>query len=219
MTDSREEVLKLVATGKITSAEGATLLEAMRGPRPSLLQTLFNPFERLGTWPALALSLGGATVGLGLSRLGARFDGALDVHVVAPPPALVTALVEQLVAWPLVALVLWLAGRALTRKGRFVDLLGVVGVARLPLLGVAAFTTALLDPTLVIGPDGLPAVTPALIVVALTTIPLVVWTIVLAWTGFRTATAARGVSGGVGFTVALLVAELLSKLALSLRFP
>lgn len=216
MTSSREDVLQLVASGKISSAEGETLLEAMRGPRPSLVQTLLNPFERLGTWPAFALGFGGALVGLALSRFGARFDGALDVHVIFPPPTIATALVDQLIAWPLVALLFWLVGLALTRTGRFIDLLGVLGVARLPLLVVAALTAALIDPTQVFGADGTPHVTPGLIIVGLATLPFVVWMIVLAWTGFRTAAAARGVAGGLGFTGALLAAELLSKLALSL---
>jgi hypothetical protein len=212
MTNSREQILEMVASGKISAAEGEALLEALRPKRR--WSWLSDPFERLDATRALALGVAGAAAGLVLSRFHIRFDGALDVHVSRAAVTLRQALADQLVSWPLLALVLWAAARARGAHARVVDVVANAGVARLPILWVA-FVVALLHDHLPTNPAdrsrGALAVVLALVVFSL---PAIVYAVVLFYRGFRAASGLRGERGGVAFTVGLVAAEVVAKLAL-----
>lgn len=217
MTTAKEEVLRLVFSGKVTSAEGDELLRAMSAPRRRWpLRLLINPFERLGGVTALAIGLFGSLAGIALSRLHVRFDGALDVHVVPLAPPLREAVLDQLVAWPLVAAVAWLIGLTIAPKGRMVDFLGVVGVARIPLLLVGVFAAAARH-RLPMDPAGIGSTPPAVLLGLVAVIlPAIAWMLVLLIEGFRTATGVLGPKGGVAFVGVVVVAEIASKVALSI---
>jgi hypothetical protein len=63
-------------------------------------------------------------LGLAVSRLGVRFDGALDLHTTKAPVALSVALLDQAVAFPLTALAFWISARIAAPRTRIVDMLG-----------------------------------------------------------------------------------------------
>lgn len=215
MTTSRDQVLELVATGKISAAEGDGLLKAMAAPRAGFGRTLWNPFERLSLGISLALGLAGVLAALGLSYFGIRFDGAFDVHAMSTPVSLSAALIEQAVVWPGVALFFWLGALTLARAARAIDFLAAVAVARLALLpvGVAAAVFALLLPQDGATPSGAQML-PLILLIALT-LPALALFFVWLYRGFRHASGLRGVQCGVAFGMLIVLAEVLSKVALN----
>lgn len=136
MTTSPEARVRELAREKnISPEEAERLLAALGSPAP--VRVGRNPFER---WRGERTALAGiliALAGIAVSRLGVRFDGALDLHIVGAPVPAATAIVDQLAAFPLTALVLWGAARLLSRHTRFVDIAGAVSVARAPLVLIA----------------------------------------------------------------------------------
>ncbi len=212
--NSREQILEMVSSGKISAVEGDDLLKALEVPRRSRWRALVNPFEKLTTARALALGFMAAVAGVILSRWRVRFDGALDVHVVRAAVSLRQALIDQLVAWPLTSLLLWLGALPLARQTRPADVLANVGVARLPLLWVAA-VAILTTPYLPANPAQAMSAPGPLILLTVLTIPALVWAVALLYNGFSAASGLAKARGAVLFTALLIAAEVVSKLALA----
>lgn len=206
-----ERVRHLVDAGSVAPDEGARLLSAMgRGRSRSLVSTLIDPFDRFGGGKA---ALAGALVALSciaVSRFGVRFDGFFDMHVGRAVPSLTVAVVDQLASWPLPATVFFLYARVFSRHVRLVDFIGMVGLARLPVLlgsvviGIA-LRGAVVDPF---------KMTPGLLLVMALGLVFLGLQITLLYTGFKNAsgfTGARLVGGFIGISI---LAEVASKLAL-----
>jgi hypothetical protein len=212
---SAEERIKELARAQSMDAEDAErLLDAVRpsaGERRSRLSVLSNPFDR---WSGETTSLIGALValaGLATSRLGVRYDGAVDLHVSLVAVPIGVAVLDQVLAVGLTSLVMWGVARVVSRA-RFVDVLGAVGVSRVPAVLIAV-PLALLVP--LIPHDYTKTSTPLVLAIALLGLAGVVaqvWILVL---GFRTATGARGGRLASALIAGLFAAELLVKLALA----
>jgi hypothetical protein len=224
MSDAKRKVLDMVEQGKITSAEADALLAAMQGGRRFSLRFLFDPFERVGLAASLAIGLLAAIASvLAAIPLGLRFDGYLDIHLAPAAVTAVAAIADQVVAWPLSALVLWLVALPFARASRFVDFLAVTGLARvLPLacgILLAPLTPdpelladmsqrAMSDPTSVLGDVAsmIPMIGVALV--------FVVWFVAASVFGFRHASGLRRGRLAAAVVVALLAAEIVSKVAI-----
>ncbi|PTL79542.1 YIP1 family protein [Vitiosangium sp. GDMCC 1.1324] len=209
MSSPREQILEMVASGKLTAAEGDQLLASIGQPRPSVWRWMFDPLSCLRTRMALAVSAAFAAVSLGLTRLGLRFDGALDVHANAGVLSWPVALAEVALVWPVTAAVFWAVARLLGRRtARWVDVLGAVGLARVPLV-LSGVVVAVLAPA-----ESPRELSPQVIALAILSLPLIGWSIAALVLGFRTATGLKGARWVSGFLVALIVAEVLSKVVL-----
>ena len=209
MPTPAERVRAMAEEGRIDTADAERLLTALEAkPRPSPFRVLFDPFERLGVARGVAIGLASALIAIGVTRLGARFDGFLDAHTSASVPSLVTAALEQLVAWPGGALVLWLSSLVFDRRTRFVDFLAALGVARAPLVAFLAVVAAL-------SPDGDRRVIDVVLIAF--AFPCVGWILALIYFGFKHASGLRK-AGLVGALVAgVACAEVVSKLVLQAR--
>lgn len=220
MTASREKVLDLVASGKISASEGDELLRALQPAQKNRWRILVQPFESHSLTWLLAFGGVGALGALALSMLGIRFDGAIDVHRSTTDVPLSQALLDQAVAWPLMALVCWGVALAAGRASRLIDFVGVVGVARLPLLLVAV-AGALIGPHLRQDADseatlGMLALEAFFLILV---VPALVWAVVLLSQGFRHVSGLRGGKATLLFTLSLVVAEILAKATLYLLIP
>ena len=208
MTSPEERIRELARARGLEASDTEGLLAAVR----PVTRKSKNPFDRWSGEATSALGAGLALVALATSRLGIRYDGALDMHVTgsAVPPA--TALLDQLVAVPLTALVFWAAARLIARGVRFIDILGVVGASRLPLILVAV-PIALLTPHLPKDPSRPNAALFAMIALALVGVGVHITLLVL---GFRATTAGRGGRLAGAFIGALVGAEVITKIVLAL---
>lgn len=208
MSEPREKILGLVASGKISADEGQLLLGALKPARPRLSGWLFWPFERAARAQVWAAACATCALSLALRTLKVRFDGTIDLHVVEDAPSWGTALLEQVVAWPFTALVFWLLALLTRQPAPALDLLGFVGAARLPYLLAALVVAA-------VGARNNPgAGAGAALVIVATVVPMLIWTCWLLYHGLRTATGRRGVRLTLTFFAALLLAEIGSKLVL-----
>lgn len=213
MTSAEERIKKIAQDRSLDEADAARLLDAVRPPvktepRRSVWR---DPFARYGGEVTTAVGVVVAALGIFVSRFQIRFDGALDLHTVSVPVPLRVAIIDQLVAFPLTALVLWAAARVAARHVRFVDMLGVVGVARGPAVLIALPLGLLASRS-----TTTTTLSPALAVIVLAALAGLGSQIYLLVTGFRTASGLRGARLTWLFIGGLLLAETLSKLVLSL---
>jgi hypothetical protein len=214
---SEARIAELLRAGQLTAEDAQQLRSALPGTtRPTpLWRLVFSPWERLTGSVQLTLALALALVSILLGVLGGvRFDGTLDLHLAPGRVRWTSALADQLVAWLLSAAVFYLAARVVRTRVRLVDLALAVGAARLPLaLGAVAI---LLIP-LPRDPAAMLQASPVLLVaLAILLLPLTIWFVALLYTGWRHATGLRAPRSGVTFAIALILAEVLSKAALSL---
>lgn len=197
-------------------------------PRP-ILTLLFNPFRRVAGWPALGLGLAAILLTGWIGSLsGTHFDGVLDMHTGPASVPLWFFLAAGLIDWLALALVLLAAGRLASRSAfRAVDLLGTQALARWPMLlaalaclppGYRRFTAYLveqvqkgkLDPGL-LHPDAAVFFSTLLVAMLAT-----VWMVALMYRSFSLCCNIRGGRAVGAFVAGLLVAEVLSKVAIIL---
>ena len=208
-----QRVERLVRSGAVDSEEGRRLLAAIHAePAPSSIHLLLHPFERIGGGHAAVLGLFVSLLSVAIARTGVRFDGLLDLHVPGHPVAITVALADQLVAWPLAALVFYAYARVVSQHVRFLDFLGMTGFARIPLL-IAAPPLRVFSPLFGIpDPQHLPAGFFVLLAVSLVCI---VANIALLYQGFKNASGLTGPKLIGGFIALVIGAEIVSKLALA----
>ncbi|WP_437977057.1 YIP1 family protein [Sorangium sp. So ce295] len=212
MTTPDERVRALVRDNVIKPAEGERLLATM-SPKPPRRgwRLALNPFERFGGGAAAAAGLVVAALSVAITRLGVRFDGFLDLHTAPLVISYGTALLEQIVVWPLPALLFWTYARLLRRRVRIIDFLGVIGLSRAPLVP-AAIALGLLAPRL---PAGVPTFTLELTAFAVLAAVCLVWSLTLLVQGFKNASGLRGAPLIAGVIGLVLLSEILSKVALA----
>jgi len=226
-----ERVRRLVASGAATPEEGERLIaamvedaatkaraHAMGHTKESLLKTLLHPYDRYGGGVAATIGLVVSVVSIGVTLLGVRFDGFLDLHVrplssgTSGVHAIATSAAEQGIVWVLPALCYWAYARLFSRHVRVLDFLGMVGLARvavlLSVIPVLALTPHIQDPTSLQSPSMLALVTVALLMLAVH--------ITLLYQGFKNASGLAGVKLVGGFIGLLIVVEMITKLALLL---
>jgi hypothetical protein len=210
MSSPEERVEALRRAGVVAPGQADTLLGALGSTPQPRWMILVDPFARHGGGRAAAFGVAVALAGIAASRLGIRFDGFLDVHLAHTSPSWGLAVADQLVAFPLGALILWICTRIAGGRGRLVDDLGVVGVARLPtvLTGLAVWATTAGSSGPLAGLRLFSLVVPALLGLG--------WTLTLLYTGHANASGLRGPRLGLSLFAALVAAEVVSKVALSL---
>lgn len=208
MTSPEERIRELARARGLEAADTEGLLAAVR----PVTRKSKNPFDRWSGESTAAIGAGLALVALATSRLGIRYDGALDMHVTKDAVPLATALLDQLVAVPLTALIFWVVARLVARGVRFVDILGVVGASRLPIVTIAV-PIALITPHLPKDPTRPNAALFVMIALALIGVGAHITLLVL---GFRATTAARGGRLAGAFIGALVSAEVITKIVLAL---
>jgi Yip1-like protein len=221
MTTSNVRIRELVEKGALPPEQAKDLLAALHEPgaarRPSLL---LDPLMRFGGEWLSCIGAVAVIAGAALGRLRINFDGFLDLHIGSHPLGVLEAALQALVLWPYGALVLWLASLVAGRRGRFIDFLGVVGVARVPLVVFALpmAVRVLIDPPPVLQPGQMPQVGPTVLAMSFVFLIGLIWFVMLAYRGFVVASGLTGARRWIAFIVAVLVAELTSKTLLFVAY-
>jgi hypothetical protein len=165
-----------------------------------------NPFLRLGPLPALLCGVLGCGIGLLVAGHGLRFDGFLDIHS-GRPVGLGVALRDLLAAWPIPALVFWLMLRVIARApARLHEVAGVVGLAHLP--------PALVGPVVLLIDPAASLQAPS--TMAVLTLVLLALGVQLLWLfqGMRHTAGRSSTAVSAAFVIAVVVAEVVSKLVI-----
>lgn len=208
MTSAEERIKELARKSAIDPKVAAEMLGAVR-PAPVAPPASWDPFERISSERAVLAGVLASGAFFLMSFAGLRTNGTFDLQASQTPVSPLTAAIDQLLAYPVHALLLWLVAKPLARATRFIDILAAVGVARVP-AAVLALPLAVLhhfygEPS---GP--LLGVALALVTIAL---GLEVALVVM---GFRTATGLRGPKLALTVVGAFVVAETVIKITLHL---
>ena len=186
---------------------------------------LFNPFgiysEKQLLVSGILITLAGSFVG---SLFNVTFDGVLDVHQYETD--FLTSLKENSINVACIFIVLFVLGKLINRKTRVIDILNTAMVSRFPQY-ISAVITAL--PVLkkvedeIISHQGdlqhlnfQPMDLMLLFVISMILLAITAYYITLLVNGFRTAVNAKKWQHFVGFAIALIIAEIISKLLISL---
>lgn len=171
---------------------------------------LFNPFRYVAGaraliygWAAMLLT----SVVAWLS--GVHFDGVIDAHIGRRGSWGMYA-VEGVIDWLAVTLVFYASGRMLSSSAiRLIDVAGTMALARYPM-----FFAAWVGFLPVSEVKSLSDIGPVFWVVTAVFIVTSIWMIALMFNAFRVSCNVKGGQAVGGFIAGLLIAEVLSKLAL-----
>jgi hypothetical protein len=186
---------------------------------------LFNPSVYFAGWNALGKGLGLMVLALLIAQAGGVvFDGVLDMHLGGKLPW--TAPAFGLIDWLCLSAVLVLCGKLVSKTAfRVVDVFGTQALARWPTVLMALialppafgnYSRQLVD-QVTRNPLQLPPLNADAIyffAATLLMLPLIVWMIALMYTAYAVSCNLRGLRAGLSFTLGLILAEILSKLAI-----
>jgi hypothetical protein len=185
---------------------------------------LFQPFERYSERSLVAVGLLCAVSAVFAGAyFDVRFDGVLDLHFV-PGSSVKDLSVDLATDFITLFVFLFAAAKWVNRKTRTVDILAAVLVAKIPmylpmLLNAGGRITAagekIVEQTVERQPLSLDALSMTLLVLSIILVLLfLVWSVALLYNGYKTAAHAKGAKAIVLFIMALLLAEIASKIVL-----
>ena len=190
-----------------------------------IITLLFNPFVYIAGAKALWLGLAGILIAGLVGSLGhTHYDGVLDTHTGRAAP-LWFFLSEGIVDWLSLAVVLLIAGRLSSKTSfRTIDVLGTQAMARWPTALVSLltappafrrFSQQLVEQVMKQGKvefSGTDAVIFFGVILAM--IPLLCWMVYLMYKAYSVSCNVKGGRGVGTFIGGLILAEILSKIAI-----
>jgi hypothetical protein len=180
---------------------------------------MINPFYRIAGWQALVPGLIFIVfMGLIGSYSNLIFDGIIDMHFVSELTLLhsFTVLAIDLVS---IVLVMCLAGLFISKSFRFIDILGTMTLSKAPflLLAVAGLFTKAPDMSHVMTNPYSMFSSPSFIFILVLSLPVIIWSVALMYNALKVSCDVKGSKLTVSFIIAVLVAEIISKI-LIIRF-
>ncbi|KGK31051.1 hypothetical protein [Cellulophaga sp. E6(2014)] len=189
---------------------------------------LFNPFKRYQENHLFLLGIAVTLLGSYLGYLfNVRFDGVLDVHFANSTSSWQPAL-DNLIDSYILAILLYALGMYINNKTRFIDILNITLISRIPFYlitffnvggamerinsevlntlrteQIPDFSTLPLNSVLTLG------------IFALISLLFIIWSISLLFNGFKIATNAKSTVHIILFFTLIIIAEILSKLFLN----
>lgn len=193
-------------------------------------EILFKPFEKYSEYKLLLVGILFSIMGLFIGDyFDASFDGVLDVHFggfISLKYSTIYFFINMVSAM----LTLFIASKLINKKTRIVDVLVTVLVARIPLYILPFFNIGnrlsyigeLLKSNMTrIGKNSLYLDISTndmilFIATSIVSLVMVIWYVALLFNGYRTASNAKGTKSIVFFILAILIAEIGSKLLIGL---
>lgn len=178
---------------------------------------LFKPFEYYSESKLLIVGAIATILGTYFASLfNARFDGVLDLHFVDSSILGQIALDVVINSITMVTL-LFIAGKLINGKTRFIDILNTSLVAKIPMYFLVFLNinqTLAFPTTTDINEIQLFALENIVMIIALAVLSVIaiVWYIALLFNGFKTATNGKGTKLILYFIGVIILAEIISKL-------
>jgi len=175
---------------------------------------LINPYTRFAGWQAFALGIVFILLtGIVGTFANVYFDGAIDIHFTekANFKSSFNFLGIDLLS---VFFALSIAGIFVSKNFRLIDILGTITLAKAPFLlfAIASLLTKSPGAEQIIKNPLLIFSSASFVIVMLLSIPIIIWYIILLYNAFKTSTGAKGNQVVIAFIIALLIAEIISKL-------
>lgn len=175
---------------------------------------IINPFVKIAGWKALGLGLMFVFVSGYLGSLGnVAFDGVIDTHFVKSL-SLGDSFLLLFVDVVILAVVMGLLSLTVTKGFRFIDVLGTLTLARAPflLLAIAGLFTEAPELSAILNDPYSIFHSTSFVLFMLLTILVLIWFITLIYNALNVSTGIKGSKLTAVFLVALLIAEVLSKI-------
>lgn len=185
------------------------------------MKQLYNPFELYSERQLLIFGLVMTLIGSFLGYLfNGRFDGIIDFHLLESVTFFEVVL-DNFFNTVLLTTLLFITGKLINSKTRFVDVLNASLLARIPfyILPFFNFNNVMYDVSnrtysIIVAGSFNAISTPDMILLMLfsfVAICTLIWFSVLLWNGFKVATNAKGIKNIILFIFTILVAEVVSK--------
>jgi hypothetical protein len=196
----------------------------MQKPKNKVITWLFNPFHYLAGGKSLLIGL----ILIAISGViayfsNSHFDGVLDFHTGMKMPIWFMVL-EGFIDWIILAVTLLITGMIISRtRFRVIDVFGTQALARFPtvFVAIAALLPGYNSLIMKIAANPMNAVSIIfenigpliiLLIVLFVILVMVIWMIALMYRAFAVSCNISGWKAIVGFIIALLIAEIISKL-------
>lgn len=188
-------------------------------------QLLFNPFEKFSERPLILFGIA-ATILLSMTSayFNARFDGVLDLHF-SSNAFFLNTLTDNALNVAVLSIALFTLGKIRNTKTRFVDIFSASLISRIPYYFLPFLnwnniilieTEKVLQQFVTMQPSEIPELESGslllLAVFALISVVFLAWFIYLLYQGYKVATNAKGTFEVVLFAIALITAEIFSKI-------
>ena len=184
----------------------------------NISQFLINPFTRIAGWQAFGVGVVFLVLmGVVGTFSGVCFDGALDVHFTTKSN-FCDSFLFLAVDIVCVTLFMWLGAVIFSKNVRLIDLLGTMTLSKAPLL-IVTFAGFLISKNTLLAIEENPLAVlgmPAFIYFSVAVmVPFFIWTIALMYNAFKVSSGIKGDKIVPVFIVALLLAEVASKIIIS----
>lgn len=183
---------------------------------------IFNPFEK---YTEKTLILFGFSFMILGSLFGvfcnSNFDGVLDIHFSNYQLSFLELILENLINVAVMAICLFAVGKIINLKTRFIDLVSVALVSRIPIYFLSLFNVKQklsigqgngLDDVMIFAQSNMSF----LIVMTVVILFVLIWVFALLFNGYKIAVNAKGVKGIILFIIALIIAEIISKIIINI---
>ena len=185
------------------------------------MKQLYNPFELYSERQLLIFGLVLTLIGSFLGYLfNGRFDGIIDFHLLESVTFFEVVL-DNFFNTVLLTTLLFITGKLINSKTRFVDVLNASLLARIPfyILPFFNFNNVMYDVSnrtysIIVAGSFNAISTPDMILLMLfsfVAICTLIWFSLLLWNGFKVATNAKGIKNIILFIFTILVVEVVSK--------
>jgi len=175
---------------------------------------MLNPYMRLAGWQAFALGIVFILLtGIVGTYANVYFDGAIDMHF-TEKATLKTSFNLLGIDILSVFLALSVAGIFISKNFRLIDILGTITLAKAPFLLFAVASLLTKSPSneqIIKNPLSIFS-SASFVIVMLFSVPIIIWYIILLYNAFKTSTGAKGNQVVIAFIIALLMAEIISKI-------
>jgi uncharacterized membrane protein len=191
-----------------------------------MISLLLNPFEKYNEKQLLISGIGITILGSILGFVfNARFDGVIDLHFVQNT-SFFTIVSEIIIDVLCLTILLFILGKYINKKTRFIDILSPVLIARLPFYLLTIFNShdflfkksENLIKNLQSGQIDNPDSNDLFIIClfGLISIGFLIWFVIILYNGFKVATNTKGIKNNIFFAISIIIAEILSKAILSI---
>ena len=187
------------------------------------MKTLFfNPFQKYSDRILLIFGLSFSLIGIALGfAFNARFDGFIDLHFVENT-SFSQPLFDTVINTLCGTLIFFIFGKLINKKTRIIDILTTCLIAKIPfyLIPFTNINQLVFNTTSQmiseINPEKINSISTAdmmiLMILAIITILIIIWSIILLFNGFKTATNSKEAKHTILFILGIIITEVISKI-------
>lgn len=183
---------------------------------------IFNPFQNYSEKQLITFGILAGIIGCFLAlAFNGRFDGVLDLHFIEKT-SIFTTVIDLTINIFILSALLFLVGKIVNKKTRFIDIIATSLIAKIPFYFLLFFnvnnkmylvTEKLIDMVSKNKQINIENSEMVLLVFSgIATFTCLIWSVILLFNGFKTATNSKEAKHILLFALAIILAEVISKI-------